>query len=177
MRCDRPRCQAARVRVTHPPPLYRLHKFSRRLCRLPLFCKATGQLLAHMISHGYVRCKLCIRVKRFLTRGMPGSQPNADGCSTGLDSTRWTRSHSTIRNSGIIRPILQTRSDLTCFIARQAAGSYMLIVCYLGDLCTCWSTDGCNSNTAVLPPSREAQTTNLVRRLSGVHQTTGETSA
>ena len=48
-----------------------MHRFSRRLRRLPLFCKATGKLLAHMIIHGYDRCKLWLRVKRFSTRGIP----------------------------------------------------------------------------------------------------------
>ena len=48
-----------------------MHRFSRRLRRLPLFCKATGKLLAHMIIHGYDRCKLWLRVKRFSARGIP----------------------------------------------------------------------------------------------------------
>ena len=48
-----------------------LHRFSRRLRRLPLFCRAAGQLLAHMITHGYDRCKLWKRVKQFSARGIP----------------------------------------------------------------------------------------------------------
>ena len=35
-----------------------MHRFSRRLRSVPLFCKATGKLLAHMIDQGYDRCKL-----------------------------------------------------------------------------------------------------------------------
>ena len=48
-----------------------MHRFSRRLRRLPLFCTATGRLLAHMIIHGYDRRKLWLRVKRFSARGIP----------------------------------------------------------------------------------------------------------
>ena len=48
-----------------------MHRFSRRLRRLPLFCKAIGKLLAQMIIHGYDRCKRWLRVKRFSTRGIP----------------------------------------------------------------------------------------------------------
>ena len=42
-----------------------MHRFSRRLRRSPLFCKATGQLLANLIQHGYDRVKLRVKVKRF----------------------------------------------------------------------------------------------------------------
>ena len=30
-----------------------MHRLSRRLCRAPLFCEATSQLLANNIQHGY----------------------------------------------------------------------------------------------------------------------------
>ena len=39
--------------------------------RAHLFCKATGKLLAHMIDHGYDRCKLWLRVKQFSASGIP----------------------------------------------------------------------------------------------------------
>ena len=42
-----------------------MHRFSRRLRRAPLFCKATGQLLANLIQHGYNRVRLWEKVKRF----------------------------------------------------------------------------------------------------------------
>ena len=42
-----------------------MHRFSRRLRHAPLFCKATGQLLANLIQHGYSRVKLWEKVKRF----------------------------------------------------------------------------------------------------------------
>ena len=48
-----------------------MHRFSRRLRRSPLFCKATGQLLANLIKHGYDRCKLWMRVKRFSAPYLP----------------------------------------------------------------------------------------------------------
>ena len=48
-----------------------MHRFSRRLRRSPLFCKATGQLLANLIQHGYDRCKLWMRVKRFSATYLP----------------------------------------------------------------------------------------------------------
>ena len=99
-----------------------MHRFSRRLRRLPLFCTATGRLLAHMIIHGYDRRKLWLRVKRFWHAGYHGTQPDADGCSTGLGSAKRTPSHSTVTSRGNTQPIWQTRSDLTCFIAGWAAG-------------------------------------------------------
>ena len=43
-----------------------MHRFSRRLCHAPLFCKATGQLLANLIQHGYSRVRQSWdKVKRF----------------------------------------------------------------------------------------------------------------
>ena len=42
-----------------------MHRFSRRLRRSPLFCKATGQLLANLIQHGYDRVKLWVKIKPF----------------------------------------------------------------------------------------------------------------
>ena len=42
-----------------------MHRFSRRLRRAPLFCKATGQLLANLIQHGYDRARLWDKVKWF----------------------------------------------------------------------------------------------------------------
>ena len=42
-----------------------MHRFSRRLRRSPLFCKATGQLLANLIQHGYDRVKLWVKVKHY----------------------------------------------------------------------------------------------------------------
>ena len=97
-----------------------MHRFSRRLRRLPLFCKATGKLLAHMIIHGYDRCKLWLRVKRFSTRGIP------------RDPARRRRMFNRIRqcqedtlaqhSNGNTWPIQHMRSDLTYFIAGQAAG-------------------------------------------------------
>ena len=34
-----------------------MHRFSRRLRCAPLFCKATGQLLANLIQHSYNRVR------------------------------------------------------------------------------------------------------------------------
>ena len=48
-----------------------MYCFSRRLHRSLLFCKATGQLLANLIQHGYDRVKLWVKVKRFSTPFMP----------------------------------------------------------------------------------------------------------
>ena len=52
-----------------------MHRFSRRLRRSPLFCKATGQLLANLIQHGYNRVDLSVKVKQLSAPFMP--QPNA----------------------------------------------------------------------------------------------------
>ena len=48
-----------------------MHRFSRRLRRAPLFCKATGQLLANLIQHGYSRHTLWVKVKRFSAPYIP----------------------------------------------------------------------------------------------------------
>ena len=48
-----------------------MHRFSRRLRRAPLFCKATGQLLANLIQHGYDRARLWDKVKRFSAPYVP----------------------------------------------------------------------------------------------------------
>ena len=58
-----------------------MHRFSSRLRRAPLFCKATGQLLANLIQHGYDRARLWDKVKRFSAPFVP--QPPAPS-DTGL---------------------------------------------------------------------------------------------
>ena len=72
-----------------------MHRFSRRLRRAPLFCKATGQLLANLIQHGYDRARLWDKVKRFSAPYVPRHpqaqatmKANDGGCSIRSDIGR-----------------------------------------------------------------------------------------
>ena len=68
--------------------LSQMHRFSRRLRRAPLFCKATGQLLANLIQHGYDRARLWDKVKRFSAPYVP--RPPLPTSGTGLyEGKRW----------------------------------------------------------------------------------------
>ena len=48
-----------------------MHHFSRRLRRTSLICKATRQLVANLIQHGYNRIRLWDRVNRCSTPFVP----------------------------------------------------------------------------------------------------------
>ena len=65
-----------------------MHRFSRRLRRSPLFCKATGQLLANLIQHGYDRCKLWVKVKRFSAPFLPRPHAPSGAANSHYDGKR-----------------------------------------------------------------------------------------
>ena len=48
-----------------------MHRFSRQIRHAPLFCKATEQLLANIMQHGYNRVRLWDKVKLFSAPFMP----------------------------------------------------------------------------------------------------------
>ena len=100
-----------------------MHRFSRRIRRLPLFCKATGKLLAHMIIQGYDRCKLWLRVKRFSARGIPRDPARRRRMFNKIKQYQDnTLAQHPINSNDNTWPIQHMRSDLTYFIAGQAAG-------------------------------------------------------
>ena len=101
-----------------------------------------------MIIHGYDRCKLWLRVKRLSTRGIPRDPARRRRMFNRIRQCQedtLAQHHQPNNSNGNTWPIQHMRSDLTCFIAGQAADHIYVLVVATGPnyVPVVGSTDGC----------------------------------